>query len=42
MNLVVKFRKNHLSGVEDDGPKSSFWIRLTYIYTNNIVGYISF
>jgi hypothetical protein len=42
MNLVVKFRRNHLSGVEDDRLKSFFWIGLTYIYTNNIVGYIGF
>jgi hypothetical protein len=42
MNLVVEFRRNHLSGVEYDGPKSSFLIRLTYIYINNIVGFFFF
>jgi hypothetical protein len=37
MNLVVKFHRNHLSRIEGDWSKSSFRIRLTYIYIDDIV-----
>jgi hypothetical protein len=37
MNLIVEFHRNHLSEIEGDQPKSSFGIRLTYIYINDIV-----